>query len=796
MKLDWDYLDWEVKWRLNWGVNSIKADLFQEELSTKNKIKVWVVDTWVYIDHTDLKDNIWVNENEIKWNWIDDDGNWFIDDINWANFNWSVLSNVSDIDWHWTHVAWTIWAVVNWLGIYWVNSNTNIVPIKVFAPTTTWSKFATDLMVIEWIKYAADTDVRVLNLSLGWPTTSSNNSICDAIDYAYNKGTYSIASAWNSNNDASWYSPANCDNIITVGALNTTWSRSSFSNYWSVVDVSAPWEFIYSTYNDWSYKTMDWTSMSAPHVTGLVSAMLAYKSDLTFNQIENILKNESDSVTYESGKPIWNKVNMEKVINYIKNTYPEQETLPELPEDQELITEEPIVQDPVEDPSNSDEDFEEDEDFEYEEWFEEEEPSDEDTAYNPPIEEPVEEEPVEEELVEEEPVDEWTEQPINFNELKNLISKLADELKLSKYELYYNLNESLAVGVRYEGNYVWSLIPHVWSWNKITTINVFSRDREKLKTKTFNSIPNLTDLKSIFLKIEIIETPVEEPVTETPVEEPVEDDKPTSVINFTEFDNLIDSLRNNLKWTKYSLLKKYFYNRNSFNVLIKYNWKTVWAILTWVRSNKIFKVTVYSLNASTLRTKTYIRVPQISEILTQFVKLTPEPVQPEPVKPEPVQPEPVKPEPVQPEPVQPEPVQPEPVQPEPVQPEPVKPEPVKPEPVQPEPVQPEPVKPEPVDEEEVSISNIKVYFASMLKSYTRTLRYKVIYSDWSEVSGEDISDAIVTIEDTSIVRVSKRKLGTKTYYDYIWINYWTTKVHVKIWDAEWVWTIRVSPTGY
>lgn len=50
------------------------------------KVVVAILDSGVDTDHEDLKDNIWVNEDEIPNNGIDDDNNGYVDDTNGWNF--------------------------------------------------------------------------------------------------------------------------------------------------------------------------------------------------------------------------------------------------------------------------------------------------------------------------------------------------------------------------------------------------------------------------------------------------------------------------------------------------------------------------------------------------------------------------------------------------------------------------------------------------------------------------------------------------------------------------------------
>ena len=53
---------------------------------TSRKVIVAVIDSGIDIDHEDLKDVIWVNEDEIPGNGIDDDNNGYIDDVHGWNF--------------------------------------------------------------------------------------------------------------------------------------------------------------------------------------------------------------------------------------------------------------------------------------------------------------------------------------------------------------------------------------------------------------------------------------------------------------------------------------------------------------------------------------------------------------------------------------------------------------------------------------------------------------------------------------------------------------------------------------
>ena len=79
-------------------------------------VTVAVLDEAVQWDHPDLKDNMWVNGEEIPGNGLDDDGNGYVDDIYGIN----AVYGTGELDWnaagssgHGTHVAGTVAAVNN-----------------------------------------------------------------------------------------------------------------------------------------------------------------------------------------------------------------------------------------------------------------------------------------------------------------------------------------------------------------------------------------------------------------------------------------------------------------------------------------------------------------------------------------------------------------------------------------------------------------------------------------------------------------------------------------------------------
>lgn len=83
--INWFNLDYQIDGLLGTSVNQAYEYLKENPKESKTVI-VAVIDSGVDIDHEDLKGKIWINEDEIPNNNIDDDGNGYIDDIHGWNF--------------------------------------------------------------------------------------------------------------------------------------------------------------------------------------------------------------------------------------------------------------------------------------------------------------------------------------------------------------------------------------------------------------------------------------------------------------------------------------------------------------------------------------------------------------------------------------------------------------------------------------------------------------------------------------------------------------------------------------
>ncbi len=74
------------EWK-NQGIALHQAySLLDSTARSPKKVVVAIIDSGSDVDHEDLKDNIWINENEVVGNMLDDDANGYVDDVYGWNF--------------------------------------------------------------------------------------------------------------------------------------------------------------------------------------------------------------------------------------------------------------------------------------------------------------------------------------------------------------------------------------------------------------------------------------------------------------------------------------------------------------------------------------------------------------------------------------------------------------------------------------------------------------------------------------------------------------------------------------
>jgi subtilisin len=234
-------------------------------------VDVAVIDTGIDLDHPDL--NVVASTNC----------------SGGGPFTQSCGSGGNDGNGHGTHVAGTIGALDNNIGVVGVAPGARLWAVKVLSDSGS-GYYSWVIAGIDYVTANA-ASIEVANMSLGG---GNSDALCTAVNNSVAAGVVYAVAAGNSDANASTSSPANCADVITTsaladfngapggGAASTCRSDqddtlADFSNWGATIEVTAPGVCILSTWKDGGYNTISGTSMASPHVAG-AAALLASMS--------------------------------------------------------------------------------------------------------------------------------------------------------------------------------------------------------------------------------------------------------------------------------------------------------------------------------------------------------------------------------------------------------------------------------------------------------------------------------------------------------------------------------------
>jgi subtilisin family serine protease len=195
---------------------------------------------------------------------------------------------------HGTHVAGTVGAQTNnGTGVASIGFNVRVMPIKIGNCNNQLTHG------YEGITYAANNGAHVVNMSWGGGGFSNyGQNVCN---YAWNQGTILVAAAGNDNVSTVFY-PAGYNNVIAVASTTPTDAKSSFSQFGTWIDISAPGSNIRSTYatSSTAYSSISGTSMASPHVAGLLGLMRSAAPSATNTALINCLYSGADNINAQN----------------------------------------------------------------------------------------------------------------------------------------------------------------------------------------------------------------------------------------------------------------------------------------------------------------------------------------------------------------------------------------------------------------------------------------------------------------------------------------------------------------
>lgn len=279
-----------------WALDTIKATTAWEHttggvLHNGDSIVCAVIDGSFYVNHEDLKNNIWHNGAEIPNNQIDDDQNGFVDDY----AGWQVVFDTDRHDYgnlsnHGTSVLGIIGAEGNnTKGISGINWNIQLMLLSAH----TASEITKISNIIEAYSYIFDMRKKynrtngqegalVVSTNSSWGIDfawAEDNPIwCALYDSLGNAGILSVAATTNTDNDIDRYGdmPCSCSSDYLLGVSESSIEDEQVAGYGHrSIELFAPAASRSTRWND-NYGVFGGTSGASPHVAGSIALLYSY----------------------------------------------------------------------------------------------------------------------------------------------------------------------------------------------------------------------------------------------------------------------------------------------------------------------------------------------------------------------------------------------------------------------------------------------------------------------------------------------------------------------------------------
>ncbi|SCL13497.1 Peptidase inhibitor I9 [Micromonospora rhizosphaerae] len=238
--------------------------------------------------------------------------------------NCSTGRSANDGNGHGSHVAGTIGALDNGVGVVGMAPGARVWPVRVLNNAGSGS-FSDIICGIDYVTAHAG-EIEVANMSLGGSGSdsacgSNKDAMHEAICRSVAAGvTYAVA-AGNETDNAANHVPAAYDEVITVSALadfngqpgggaaptcrtDVDDTIADFSNFGADVDLMAPGVCIYSTWKGGGYNTISGTSMASPHVAGGAALYKATHPTATPSAVKSALQSAgTTNYSWPAGDP-------------------------------------------------------------------------------------------------------------------------------------------------------------------------------------------------------------------------------------------------------------------------------------------------------------------------------------------------------------------------------------------------------------------------------------------------------------------------------------------------------------
>ncbi len=289
-----------------WNIFNVKADADMDsdlawdiEQGSKDVI-IAVLDAGYDFDFPDLKNQYWINENEIPGNGLDDDNNGYIDDYRGWDFH-AEDNDATDEFGHGVLVSNLLGGEANnQFGYSGMAPGCTMMPIRVIDAEGSFDNVA------EGMLYAAANGAKIVNLSLG--NTVLEPLLEDAINTLHDMGVLMVAAAGNSAVETKNY-PAAHPHVMAIGASNAydelaiafSSGSGAGSNYGEHLSVVAPgdgmWTFAHPFMDE---GVLNGTSLAAPLVSGIAGLLLSQDNSRTAEDLQFIIESTAED---QVGRP-------------------------------------------------------------------------------------------------------------------------------------------------------------------------------------------------------------------------------------------------------------------------------------------------------------------------------------------------------------------------------------------------------------------------------------------------------------------------------------------------------------
>jgi len=315
----------------------IDAEEAWENSTGSGDVVVAVIDSGINYRHEDLRENMWINYDELNGqDNVDDDNNGCIDDIYGCDFT-DEGSDPMDRDGHGTMVAGVIGARGdNGKGISGVAWDVSLMALKV---VDSEGRINNGYLysAFEYILEMKERGVNIAVVNASYSGEDFDQEEKDYIELLKEKGILLVAAAGNEgknidpDHNPEYPASYDCDNIIAVAATDQDdhlpvdyETDRIWTNYGQIsVDLAAPGVNLLTTDKDGGYVYFSGTSAATPMVTGAVAVLASAYPDESYSLLRaRILDNTDHRNALEGYVSTEGRLNLYKALELSLDNLP------------------------------------------------------------------------------------------------------------------------------------------------------------------------------------------------------------------------------------------------------------------------------------------------------------------------------------------------------------------------------------------------------------------------------------------------------------------------------------------